>query len=1087
LKIHRIVYFLRCGLAPSIILTTLTTFFSCTALASDPAALQSLQIVTNINQFRRLPSEDYLRKCSFRLTGIATLVDTNRDLLVLQDGTGALAVNFKLTNPDVKPGQRICLDGVSGSPYVENFPDYPYRPAGWDIQSSFDAPKNWGDYNLTRMRGYLHPPVTGDYTFWIASDNSSELWLSPNADPAEARRIAMVKQGDWVNPYEWTRYPSQRSEIIHLRAGQTYYIEAFQEQITLAENLSVAWQGPGIHQSVIAGRYLTPWVGNPDQKRFAETNGALREYWTNYFAGSLSGITGPRHFESVLTAEGVHLTVFGNGAMPEPDKIQLDQPLGSEENYRWVEVEGNVTFAAGGGNSAVLVMNGGQAQIRISHYDAARIRQFKDCRVRVFGVCEGVYNSSGALMPGLIWTPAESDVHVVEPAKTELNGFSKSSPYPNNRPADTNVWKGFYSTFYTARGVVTFKGRVFDKNCLFVQDENHGFFVTQPESPIRSKFEVGQLVELGGYLVPGKYSLSLQPLIVTTLGWGIMPEPGIGPTDGPVAENRDNQWTEVEGVVHAVSPNGVLKMVGKKGSVSIWIGDTSTNILNHYVDATLKIRGVMTLSTFDTPLLLVPSRDFVEVEESPPGNPSGIPLHPIASLKDFNPGSQWVHRIKVEGVATYRNNELSFVQDKSGGVCVQIPAHTTIRVGEQVTVLGFPETRDACPMLIDARLFQTGVASPLNPIALDSGKFAAGKYDGTLVQLRASLLAQKNNAGGQTLELQDGQRILAAVLTINQGKLPSLAVGSRLQVTGIYMANPGNSPAIQHIAVDNLSENSMQIWLRSPSDIKLLAGPPWWTWEKIVALVSALFIVLMGTLLWVYLLRGRLERQQAMQRAFSRQILQSQENERRRIASNLHDSLGQNLLVIKNQTRLAMQPADESVLRQRLNEISGVVLRSLDEVRQITHDLRPYQLDRLGLTQAIRAIVNRVSENSQILFASHIDNIDGVFDKESEIHVYRIVQEAINNIIKHSGANEAAVVIKKSVAGVSLSIRDNGHGFENYPADGANSHDHGFGLSGMRERAQILNGRLIVDSRAGQGVNLAFEIPTPVSTNGTRN
>ncbi|HUA67931.1 MAG TPA: sensor histidine kinase, partial [Candidatus Saccharimonadales bacterium] len=422
-----------------------------------------------------------------------------------------------------------------------------------------------------------------------------------------------------------------------------------------------------------------------------------------------------------------------------------------------------------------------------------------------------------------------------------------------------------------------------------------------------------------------------------------------------------------------------------------------------------------------------------------------------------------------------------------GGACVQTLGDTTMQVGDQVTVVGFPEAHDPYPILTEAQEFKTGTASRLNPIKLDSSKFAAGKNDGTLIQLKAGLLTEKNSIRGQTLELQEGQRILVAVITTNQGKLPSLTAGSRLQVTGIYMTNPGNSPAIRKIAVANLSDNSTQIWLRSPGDIKVLAGPPWWTWEKIVVLVSVLFVVLMGTLLWVYLLRRRLERQQATQLAFSRQILQSQENERRRIASNLHDSLGQNLLVIKNQTRLAMQPADELVLRQRLNEISGVVSRSLDEVRQITHDLRPYQLDRLGLTQAIRAIVNSVSENSQILFASHIDNIDGLFDKESEIHVYRIVQEGINNIIKHSGANEAAVVIKRSLGGVSLSIRDNGHGFDNYPPDASNSHEHGFGLSGMRERVQILNGRLIIDSRVGQGVNLTFEIPILVSPNGTRN
>jgi hypothetical protein len=109
------------------------------------------------------------------------------------------------------------------------------------------------------MSGFLHPPVTGDYTFWIASDNSSGLWLSTSESPVETRRIAFVKEGDWVGAREWTHFPSQRSEPLFLRADRVYYIEAFQEQLTKYDNLAVAWQGPGLKQSVIDGRYLSPW------------------------------------------------------------------------------------------------------------------------------------------------------------------------------------------------------------------------------------------------------------------------------------------------------------------------------------------------------------------------------------------------------------------------------------------------------------------------------------------------------------------------------------------------------------------------------------------------------------------------------------------------------------------------------------------------------------------------------------------------------------------------------------------------------------------------------------------------------------
>ena len=122
------------------------------------------------------------------------------------------------------PGYQIAsLDGMNCYPYVVSFPDYPFRPSGWDIRTAFEAPADWGEYHLQRMRGFLHPPASGEYTFWIASDNSSELWLSTSDNPANATRIAYVD--GWTNSREWTKYASQQSASINLTAGQKYDIK----------------------------------------------------------------------------------------------------------------------------------------------------------------------------------------------------------------------------------------------------------------------------------------------------------------------------------------------------------------------------------------------------------------------------------------------------------------------------------------------------------------------------------------------------------------------------------------------------------------------------------------------------------------------------------------------------------------------------------------------------------------------------------------------------------------------------------------------------------------------------------------------
>jgi hypothetical protein len=104
----------------------------------------------------------------------------------------------------------------------------------------------------------LNPVTSGSYTFWIASDDASELWLSTDTDPNHKTRIARVSS--WVNQYKWDTYAEQKSSAISLVGGQSYYIEVLHKEGTGGDNIAVAWQGPGIIRQVITGAYLTPYL-----------------------------------------------------------------------------------------------------------------------------------------------------------------------------------------------------------------------------------------------------------------------------------------------------------------------------------------------------------------------------------------------------------------------------------------------------------------------------------------------------------------------------------------------------------------------------------------------------------------------------------------------------------------------------------------------------------------------------------------------------------------------------------------------------------------------------------------------------------
>jgi len=1051
------------------------------ALAGPPVTTPFLRPdLTNTFQFKNVSAAECLDENPFRLQGVVTLVDTNRSLLVLQDATGPLALHCDVAGAALQPGRRVLLQGPDFYPYVTSFPDYPWHPSGRELRTSFEGPTDWGEYYLSRYRGWLRPPVTGDYTFWIASDNSSQLLLSSDETPAREKAIASISDFTWAKPREWSKFPSQRSEPVHLEAGRKYYLEALHEQSTKGDNLAVAWSGPGLEQAVIDGRYLEPWPFPAGANAPAPTNGLWREYWTNYSAGNLRILSGAVPTESIFSVPDIKLDVLGHAALPPASTIVLGQPLPGNQNFSRVQTEGTVQFLGINGPDAEieLVDGGARVRVHVSQWAPPFGTSLVNTRVRVVGICEGGHDDNGVLVPVVIWASGENCLVVSPPAATRLNA---SGPVPSPDSGSTNTAPGI-GGYYSTAGVVTFSDQVLGKDCLFVQSAAAAIALSLSGRHYQNHFAVGQWLQLGGSLLPGRYVPVMSPMVVSAAGWHSLPDPVVQPLRFPLPASRDGLWSEIAGVVHRVNANGTLSLWVREGQIDAWIGQTSPSAAQPYVDAKVRVRGVLSLTTLDTPVLLVPSRSFVQVVEASPPDPFNLPLGSVSGLPPEPLDYSTLHRVKIRGVATYSRGNLIFLQDASGGIRVRMQNNLSVNPGQSLEVVGFPQISGPAKLLTSSLVRFLNPEPPIHPAPLDVSSPAAPRPGAALVQVTALLLNQKTIGASQQLELEDHQRLFTATLADSPADLPSLASGSRVRVTGVLDDGFTDLPPVGPAADARAGAPSLNLLLRSPADVAVLQDPPWWTLKRTLALVGALLTVLVVVLLWVWLLERRLARQQAARLMFSRQILQGQESERHRIAVNLHDSLGQDLLVIKNQLRLAMQSAGDEPGRQtRLRKISEITSQAIEEVRQITHDLRPYQLDRLGLTQAIRAVVNQAADNSPVQIATGLDAIDNLFSKESEIHLYRIVQEALNNLLKHSAATEAAVVIKNLPAEVALSIRDNGRGFDPDLAGSTSVRDIGYGLIGMKERVRILGGRLEILSRPGQGATITIEIPKPVA------
>lgn len=147
------------------------------------------------------------------------------------------------------------ISGTGNFTRLLRSPDYPDHPSGRSYLKRFEAPSQWGQNYGARITGYLHPPLTGEYTFWIESSDLCELFLSPSEDPEKRRQIAYAEA---TSPREWTKNQAQQTSAITLIAGRRYYIEVLQKQGLGDDHLAVAWQGPRREREIIPGEFLSP-------------------------------------------------------------------------------------------------------------------------------------------------------------------------------------------------------------------------------------------------------------------------------------------------------------------------------------------------------------------------------------------------------------------------------------------------------------------------------------------------------------------------------------------------------------------------------------------------------------------------------------------------------------------------------------------------------------------------------------------------------------------------------------------------------------------------------------------------------------
>lgn len=215
-------------------------------------------------------------------------------------------------------------------------------------------------------------------------------------------------------------------------------------------------------------------------------------------------------------------------------------------------------------------------------------------------------------------------------------------------------------------------------------------------------------------------------------------------------------------------------------------------------------------------------------------------------------------------------------------------------------------------------------------------------------------------------------------------------------------------------------------------------------------------------------------------RTLTQQLMKAQENERQRISRYLHDSVAQDLSLLKIglETLFDGQPSVSVKIKQKSSELSKILKRSISTVRDFAYNLHPPGLDQLGLVRTVYQYCEEFAEKKQInidFFAAGMDDLTIPFD--TEINLYRLIQEALRNIKKHADANSVTLKMVASFPYIILRIEDDGKGFDIKEQMVSAIKEKRMGLRSMEERVSLLNGKMKIQSRPTEGTKIFIEVP----------
>jgi len=1027
-------------------------------VAAEPGA-DGLPVfdVTNVLQVARLGSENSNVSHSIRLEGAVWWANPAQGRFVLKDESGTAELEMDLAGQPIQPGQQVL---VEGNGIVTR------RGAGFQLGAMGTVVDNNGIHGMT--------------------EKSGAVYLKAGRHPVRVDWFNGVEKYGLEVEYEGPSLPRQKIPDTVL----------FRMDTTGGSNRLV--NGLEYHCYEVPGEALTDFSRQTAVKTGTVTNFNLSvlvrpEHVGLEFTGFLEvprdGLytfytksdDGSRLF---VGEPSLQLTVTGRAELPRPRPIVIGQTLRDNEDGQWAMVEGKVTFVNEQPEGMRLELSAGADRMRVEIADGAQLPAIPllNSRIRATGFCQSVATADGQRVPGVLLVPGGRGIEVMETHREMMESPSTNAgalPVLTTAAEVHRLKREEAQLSYPVkfRGVVTCV--VPERQAFVLQDSSRGLYV-EDHSEIRSRPpQIGEFLEVRGVSDPSLFAPIVDAQQIISLGEGHLPTPVYPTWDQLLNGSLDAQYVEIQGIITAVQTNGVTLLAqGGRIKLALRVTGMAPEGLQRFEDALVSVRGCL-LASWDYVTHEVKVGEIrvygadISVDQPAPTDLFAIPRKTAAELLLFDPQASVFQRVKVSGQIVHVRDMEYYMTDGRSGLRFVTKKPETLMAGDQVEVVGFPELSGASPVLREAVARKTGAGQLPEAKSLPADKLIQSDCDAMRVRVKGVLMSVRGTQTEQVLEIQNGVRTFVARLDATNGLVESLPVGSQLELTGVYSGQGGNRAVGQDIS-------SFELLLNSPTDIQVLARPPWWTLERLLIGMGALACVLAVTVLWITQLHRKVEARTAELEVQikERQRVEHQramEQERARIAQDLHDELGSGITEISMLVTVAgsASGADNGPGRH-LEEIGNRARQMVTALDEIVWAMNPRHDSLMSLASYSCLYADRLLKLANIAcqLKGAVDLPDRAVSSMHRHEFFLAFKEALTNVIRHSGATEVRLGVRLIGNRLRLSIADNGKGLALTAARGG-----GNGLVNMRARLEKMGGRFEIASQSGRGTTIRFYVP----------